>query len=93
MLYEAAIVAAEMRVMPKAAALGRPDVARWLDGWGREGDVGVIATNGTGDPLGATWACIYAARERGLGIVARPGVDTDDPALGTSLLMRAELRS
>lgn len=37
-------------------AAQRPHVRRFLDGWGRRGDVGVIAIDPRRTPLGAAWA-------------------------------------
>jgi GNAT superfamily N-acetyltransferase len=37
-------------------ARSMPHVRRFVEGWGRAGDVGVIALSETGRPLGAAWA-------------------------------------
>ena len=39
-----------------ADAREMPHVRRFLDGWGRPGDVGVVALDDTQRPLGAAWA-------------------------------------
>jgi GNAT superfamily N-acetyltransferase len=39
-----------------ADAREMPHVRRFLDGWGRPGDVGVVALDDTHRPLGAAWA-------------------------------------
>jgi GNAT superfamily N-acetyltransferase len=39
-----------------ADARKMPHVRRFLDGWGRAGDVGVVALDDPQDPLGAAWA-------------------------------------
>jgi GNAT superfamily N-acetyltransferase len=41
-----------------ADALEMPHIRRFLDGWGRPGDVGVLALDDTQRPLGAAWARI-----------------------------------
>lgn len=74
MLYEAAIVATEIRAMTKTAALSLPAVTKWLTGWGRDGDEGVVAIGDDGERLGAAWSRLYGAGDRGSGIVAWPGV-------------------
>lgn len=74
MLYEAALVAAEIRVLEKRAALALPSIARHLNGWGRAGDAGVIAVAADGSSQGAAWYRLYAPEERGYGIVAWPNV-------------------
>jgi len=39
-----------------ADASSMPHVRRFIEGWGRRGDVGVIALDGAKRPLGAAWA-------------------------------------
>lgn len=73
MLYEAAIVAPSLRVLPRAVVLAHPSNARYIEGWGRAGDAGVIADDG-GALLGAAWYRLFDASERGDGVVAHPGV-------------------
>lgn len=80
MLYEAAIVAPEIRAMPKRDALDAPGIARYLDGWGRPGDAGVIAEDPDGGKLGAAWYRIFSPGERGDGIIARR--DTPELSIG-----------
>jgi GNAT superfamily N-acetyltransferase len=74
MLYEAAIVAPEIRALAKPVALGRPVVARYLAGWGRAGDTALVAEATDGRPIGGAWYRLYAATQRGDGIVAWAGV-------------------
>ncbi|MFF9343436.1 GNAT family N-acetyltransferase [Streptomyces sp. NPDC014773] len=47
-----------------------PYAARYLAGWPREGDFGVVAETGTGDPIGAAWARRLPEDEPGYGFVA-----------------------
>lgn len=56
MLYEAAVweVAAQMR-HSREAVLVEPMTRKYLEGWGRPGDAGVVAVDEMGQPLGAAW--------------------------------------
>lgn len=49
-----------------------PGVARYLEGWGRPGDVGLVAVEGAdpaGSPLGAAWYRSFTESEPGYGFV------------------------
>ncbi|MDQ2738314.1 MAG: GNAT family N-acetyltransferase [Actinomycetota bacterium] len=46
-----------------------PALARYLSGWPRPSDFGVIATSGAGEPLGAAWARQFGAADPGYGFV------------------------
>jgi GNAT superfamily N-acetyltransferase len=48
--------------------LAEPAVSRYVDGWRRPGDFGLIA-EGAGEPLGAAWCRLFAAGEPGYGFV------------------------
>ena len=77
MLYEAAAVGwvlREAEAPAREALLAHPSNARYLDGWGRPGDAGVIAEDPDGPRLGAAWYRLFAPHERGDGIVAERGV-------------------
>ena len=54
---------------PDDPILAEPGVARYLEGWPRHGDVGVIAVE-NGSPLGAAWWRYFADDDRGYGFVA-----------------------
>ncbi|WP_406861300.1 N-acetyltransferase [Streptomyces sp. HUAS MG47] len=47
-----------------------PYAARYLVGWPREGDFGVVAETDAGEPVGAAWARYLTADEPGYGFVA-----------------------
>lgn len=55
MLYQA-IYVPKGHAVPSLAILKEPSIARFLEGWGREGDKAIIALNKEEDfPVGAVW--------------------------------------
>jgi ribosomal protein S18 acetylase RimI-like enzyme len=70
MLYEAVAVAESMRALGKEKALTLPVNRKYLEGWGRPGDAGVIALDQAEQPLGAAWYRLYPAEAPGYGFVA-----------------------
>ncbi|MGW6128425.1 N-acetyltransferase family protein [Cellulomonas sp. NPDC055163] len=54
-------------------------LVRYVEGWGRPGDVGVVAVGDDGAPLGAAWARVFAPDRRGWGFVAQ---DVPELSLG-----------
>lgn len=85
MLYEAAAVADSMRELGKEKALALPANQKYLAGWGRPGDAGVIAVDHEGKPLGAAWYRLFSVEAPGYGFVSST---IPELSLGT----RAELR-
>ena len=64
----------------------RPELARYVRAWGRDGDVGFVAVEaGGGEPIGAAWLRLLKGDERGYGYV-----DDETPELG--MAVRAEYR-
>lgn len=61
--------------------LDDPAIRKYVDGWGRTGDFGVIAEKEDGTPLGSATARYFTAETRGYGFVAE-----DVPELGMALL-------
>jgi ribosomal protein S18 acetylase RimI-like enzyme len=61
MLYEAA-VPPDVPRPPLAEVLVNPRNARFVDDWGRPGDLGVVAEEG-GQPVGAAWIRLHAGEE------------------------------
>ena len=59
MLFEAAAVSADMRSLDKEKTLSLPVNRKYVEGWGRPGDAGVIAVDQTERPLGAAWYRLY----------------------------------
>jgi ribosomal protein S18 acetylase RimI-like enzyme len=81
MLWEAAAVDAGMRAIGKEAALASPLNRKYLDGWGRPGDAGVIAMDATGSRLGAAWIRVFPHDAPGYGFVAP---DVPEMSIGVS---------
>jgi ribosomal protein S18 acetylase RimI-like enzyme len=46
-----------------------PELARYVEGWGRPSDLGVVATNGGGEPVGAAWVRLLVGEDAGYGYV------------------------
>jgi GNAT superfamily N-acetyltransferase len=64
------------------AIVSRPEIAKYVNGWGRPGDLGLIAVDSsTDEAVGAVWLRIFAASEGGYGYVAE-----DIPELGIAVL-------
>lgn len=59
--------------------LNLPELARYVQGWGRDGDCGFLAA--VGEPVGAVWLRLLVAEDRGFGYVA-----DDTPELSIALL-------
>ncbi len=74
MLYEAAIASPVLRGLPMADVLARPGVAEYLTGWGRAGDIGIVAVGADGGPVGAAWLRVFGPSEQRLGLGAPAGV-------------------
>ncbi|HWS85668.1 MAG TPA: GNAT family N-acetyltransferase [Pyrinomonadaceae bacterium] len=60
----------------------RPEIAKYVRGWGRAGDMGFVAVDAeSGEPIGAAWLRLLAGDERGYG-----HVDDETPELGMAVL-------
>jgi len=68
-LYMALLVPEGHPALPREI-LQEPPIARYVDGWGREGDLGVLASDASGEDIGAAWLRRWAGTERGFGFVA-----------------------
>jgi ribosomal protein S18 acetylase RimI-like enzyme len=70
MAWEAIAVDAGMRALGREAALALPANRKYLEGWGRPGDAGVIAVGEDGRRLGAVWYRLFPADHPGYGFIA-----------------------
>lgn len=68
---------------PVTEVLAEPALGRYVLGWGRAGDAGVVAAAGNGDPAGAAWYRLFADADRGFGFVS-----TEIPELGIGVVPR-----
>ena len=74
MLFESAFTTDEVRETWRSDPQPPPELVKYLDGWGRSGDAGVVALDAGGTAVGAAWYRLFTAAERGDGILARLGV-------------------
>ena len=78
---------------PLVDLLGVPEIADYIEGWGRPGDFGVLAEE-DGEPVGACWCRRFSPKHPGYGFIAEdvPGVsigivpDRRGRGVGRSLL-------
>jgi ribosomal protein S18 acetylase RimI-like enzyme len=81
MLYQALYVAADQTPPPREA-IYQPDLARYVQDWGKEGDQGFVAIDDkTGQPIGAVWLRFLIGENQGYGYV-----DDRTPELGIAVL-------
>jgi GNAT superfamily N-acetyltransferase len=86
MLVEAANWHPE-RTRPKVQLLADRQVNRYLKGWKRASDDGMLGLDGNGTPIGACWYRVLPKSEPGYGFLA-PGVP--ELTLGVRPLWRAQ---
>ena len=79
MLYQAIYVPPGQPVPPRAV-LALPEVRQYIEGWGRAGDLGLLALDGE-TPAGAAWLRLFSSRTPGYGYV-----DAYTPELSIALL-------
>ena len=76
------------------AVLADPELSKYVVGWGRRGDAGVVAVSTEGDHLGAAWYRLFSDADHGYGYVSSEipelGIATTEThrgrGLGTELL-------
>ena len=68
------------RPAPDRAIVRLPEIARYVAGWGREGDLGVVASE-VGQPVGAAWLRVWRGKDKGYGYI-----DDDTPELSIAML-------
>ena len=70
MSFEAAFIPDDERAAWRGAPEPPAELVKYLDGWGRRGDAGVVAEDTDGTALGAAWYRLFAESDRGNGILA-----------------------
>ena len=70
MSFEAAFIPDDERAAWRGAPEPPAELVKYLDGWGRRGDAGVVAEDIDGTALGAAWYRLFAESDRGNGILA-----------------------
>lgn len=69
MLYHAIFVP-EGKKRPSPEIVQQPELARYVQEWGRPADLGFKAVTAEGEPVGATWLRLLAGNERGYGYIS-----------------------
>jgi ribosomal protein S18 acetylase RimI-like enzyme len=87
MLYEAAFWRPNGPRPPVGEVLADPALGRYVYGWGRRGDAGVVAFGDRGEPVGAAWYRLFPPGEPGFGFV-----DERTPELSLAVLEEARGR-
>jgi ribosomal protein S18 acetylase RimI-like enzyme len=81
MLYHSLYVAQGSPPFPPEV-IERPEIAKYVEAWGRAGDLGFIAIDSSSNqPVGAVWLRLLRGDERGYGYV-----DDETPELGIAVL-------
>ncbi|MGC2238298.1 MAG: GNAT family N-acetyltransferase [Pyrinomonadaceae bacterium] len=70
MLFEAGAVSEVIREIGKEKALTLPAMIYFLDNFGRTGDFGFIAETGDKTLVGAVWARLFSAENKGGGFIS-----------------------
>lgn len=84
MLYEAAYWRLDGPRPSLAQGLARPDLAHLLAGWGREGDLALVAESKDAGRVGAAWLRFWTAEQHSYGFL-----DVQTPELGIGVRQEA----
>ena len=74
MLFESVFISDDERAAWRRDPQPPPELRRYLQGWGRRGDAGVVAQDSNGIRVGAAWYRLFDPSDRGHGILAYPDV-------------------
>jgi ribosomal protein S18 acetylase RimI-like enzyme len=85
MLYEAVCWRPHQPRPPLEEILAEPELAKLLNGWGRNGDTAVVAEWEDSTPIGAAWYRFWTTENHSYGFV-----DADTPELG--IAVRQDMR-
>jgi ribosomal protein S18 acetylase RimI-like enzyme len=80
MLYES-IHVEEGSEKPGRDIINQPSISKYVEGWGREGDIGFIAEDSSGKPIGSITCRFFSEENKGYGYV-----DANTPELGMAIL-------
>lgn len=81
MLYQSLYVPPGEAPFPREV-LDSPQIAKYVEGWGRGGDIGFVAVDlSSNEPVGAAWLRLLVGREKGYGHVC-----DETPELGIAVL-------
>ncbi|MET0795674.1 MAG: GNAT family N-acetyltransferase [Polyangiaceae bacterium] len=81
MLFEAAYWRATKPRPELEEGLADPELAKVFAGWGRRGDLALVATDGSGERIGAAWMRLWSLHEHTRGFV-----DEHTPELGIGVI-------
>jgi len=65
---------------PFDETIARPELRRYIEGWGRVGDTAIVALDRRDEPVGGAWYRLFTADAPGYGFV-----DEDTPELSIAL--------
>jgi ribosomal protein S18 acetylase RimI-like enzyme len=84
MLYEAIFVPEGLKPLDRSI-LDHPEISKYLDSWGRQGDFGLILSFGV-EQIGAIWGRLFPENDKGYGFV-----DSSTPEL--SMAIKSDYRN